>query len=221
MRPSSARAVEQREVEVSMKSSLDIGQQIFQERKHLCGKTIQNRINLRRFNHFRLHQPELGVQWLEYKYHYADYQCGLENRENKSQKSVGPAQSGHLQEFAIAIFDLNDLKITNDTLGHSTGDDLIRAACALICDVFQHSPVFRIGGDEFAVMLSGRDYENREALLGKIRETSAANRKRRAGVVVASGISLFDPQSDHTVADVFKRADQEMYKNKRELKAMA
>ena len=123
-----------------------------------------------------------------------------------------------MQEFAIAVCDLNNLKITNDTLGHSTGDDLIRAACKLICETFKHSPVFRIGGDEFAIIMSGQDYENREALMRTIRETSLAHKKEKAGVIVASGIALYDPREDHTVADVFKKADQNMYVNKKELK---
>ena len=130
-------------------------------------------------------------------------------------------ENGNADPFAIAVFDLNDLKITNDTLGHRTGDELICTACQLICETFKHSPVFRIGGDEFAAILSGRDYDNREELMRTIRETSMAHKKQKAGVIVASGLSLFDPQADHNVADVFKRADAQMYENKKALKAAA
>ena len=137
--------------------------------------------------------------------------------ENLLQRKI---ESGDAPPFAITICDLNNLKITNDTLGHSTGDDLIRAACSLICDTFKHSPVFRIGGDEFAVIMSGQDYDNRDSLLQVIRDTSLAHAKGKAGVIVASGIALYDPRSDHTVADVFKRADGQMYANKKELKAV-
>ncbi|MBQ4464292.1 MAG: diguanylate cyclase, partial [Eubacterium sp.] len=51
--------------------------------------------------------------------------------------------------FAIAVCDINDLKLINDTIGHKAGDDYIRSASKLLCDTFVHSPVFRIGGDEF------------------------------------------------------------------------
>jgi len=135
--------------------------------------------------------------------------------ENLLQRKI---DVGEAREFAIVMCDLNNLKITNDTLGHSTGDDLIRSGCALICETFKHSPVFRIGGDEFAVILSGKDYENREALMRTIRETSMAHKKEKAGVIVAAGIALYDPREDHTVADVFKKADMNMYENKKELK---
>ena len=136
--------------------------------------------------------------------------------ENLLQRHI---ENGNAEPFAIAVFDLNELKQTNDTLGHSTGDELIRSACALICETFKHSPVFRIGGDEFTAIMSGQDYENRDALMRTIRETSMAHKKQKAGVVVASGIALYDSQTDHTVADVFKRADEQMYENKKELKA--
>ena len=74
------------------------------------------------------------------------------------------------------------------------------------------------GGDEFAVIFYGKDFENREALMQTIREASMTHKKKKAGDIVASGIALYDPQEDHTVADVFKRADQDMYANKKELK---
>ena len=135
--------------------------------------------------------------------------------ENLLQRHI---ENGNAEPFAIAVFDLNELKKTNDTLGHSTGDELICSACRLICDTFKHSPVFRIGGDEFTAIMSGQDYENREALIRTIRETSMAHTKQKAGVIIASGMALFDPRADHTVADVFKRADTQMYVNKKELK---
>ena len=127
-------------------------------------------------------------------------------------------EDGTAPPFAIAVFDLNDLKKTNDTQGHAIGDELIIAGCRLICETFKHSPVFRIGGDEFAAILSGQDYDTREALLQAVREISQAHRDGKAGVIVASGIALYDPREDHTVADVFQKADKQMYENKKELK---
>lgn len=56
-------------------------------------------------------------------------------------------------EFAIALCDVNGLKTVNDTQGHKTGDMYIRDAAKLICETFERSPVFRVGGDEFVVDL--------------------------------------------------------------------
>ncbi len=120
-------------------------------------------------------------------------------------------------EFAIAVFDLNNLKDINDRLGHEVGDQYIIDACRVICDSFKHSPVFRIGGDEFAVFLENTDFWVRERIMQQFdsrMEENAAN----GGVVVAGGIADFIKGKDTSCMDVFERADQQMYLRKRELK---
>ncbi len=67
---------------------------------------------------------------------------------------------GTLSEFGLVVCDVNGLKHVNDTKGHKAGDEYIRQACRMACDIFSHSPVYRIGGDEFTVILTDRDYEN-------------------------------------------------------------
>ena len=119
--------------------------------------------------------------------------------------------------FAVAVFDLNGLKHINDTRGHAAGDRYICAASALICTTFQHSPVFRIGGDEFAAVLTGGDFEKRDALTEEFRALNAA-RRFPDEAVVACGISVFVPGQDTRFREVFERADADMYKNKKELK---
>jgi len=121
--------------------------------------------------------------------------------------------------FAIAVCDLNYLKKTNDTLGHKAGDDLLRAGCKIICDVFDHSPVFRIGGDEFAVFIRGDDYANLSELEKSFKEQILKNNESGEGPVVAIGIALFEQGRDVKVTEVFDRADSLMYENKRHLKA--
>lgn len=61
-------------------------------------------------------------------------------------------------EFALLVADVNGLKEANDALGHESGDQLIKNTSRCICKIFEHSPVFRIGGDEFVVILTGEDY---------------------------------------------------------------
>lgn len=121
--------------------------------------------------------------------------------------------------FGLLVCDLNDLKTINDTLGHKAGDEYIRSACKIICNVFAHSPVFRIDGDEFAVLLSEKDYSDREELLLKLRGQVLENRAKAEGPVIATGLAVFDPQKDSKVSEVFERADNEMYENKKQLKA--
>ena len=126
-------------------------------------------------------------------------------------------QSGENVKFAIALCDVNGLKTVNDTLGHIAGDEYIRSASRLVCQTFAHSPVFRIGGDEFVAILRGSDFENRERLEKKFTEAVKENVDQHK-VVVACGISVFDKEHDKDVSSVFERADALMYKNKMRMK---
>ena len=121
----------------------------------------------------------------------------------------------HAPAFAIVILDINDLKKVNDTLGHKAGDQYIRDACKLICDTFKRSPVFRIGGDEFCVVVQGEDHASIKELIGKVNDhnTQALN---TGGIVIACGMAEYD--NDMCVATAFERADQNMYENKAKLK---
>ena len=124
-----------------------------------------------------------------------------------------------IKEFAVVVLDVNGLKQINDTLGHKAGDEYIYSASKLICDTYKHSPVFRIGGDEFVVILNGRDYIHRHTLLEEI-NTKVLTNKKQGGVVIAVGMSDFDPETDRKVLDVFERADSLMYERKKKLKTM-
>ncbi len=122
--------------------------------------------------------------------------------------------------FEIAVFDINGLKMINDTEGHRAGDQYIRACCTLICRTYQHSPVYRIGGDEFTVVLRGEDYANRERLLADLRKQVEENIRMSEGPVLASGTAEYRPEEDRFVAEIFTRADGLMYENKAHLKEM-
>ena len=91
----------------------------------------------------------------------------------------------------------------------------------MICENFPHSQIYRVGGDEFAVYLDGEDYEIREELLENLRRESYANGRSRSGPVIATGMSIYEPASDAKFSDVVNRADLDMYKNKKLLKAGA
>lgn len=121
--------------------------------------------------------------------------------------------------FAVVMCDINDLKKINDTRGHSFGDEEIQRASRMICDIFKHSPVFRVGGDEFVVVVSDSDYERRDTLLDKLKNESYINGRSRSGPTVASGLADYDSKHDNSFADVYERADKEMYQNKISFKA--
>lgn len=104
-------------------------------------------------------------------------------------KKIGPGPE-HFS-FGIVMCDVNDLKLMNDTRGHSFGDEALMRASRMICEIYDHSSVFRIGGDEFVVILDGRDYDDRDDLLEKLRAESLANKRSRSGPEVACGMAVF------------------------------
>ena len=120
-------------------------------------------------------------------------------------------------DFAITILDLNDLKKINDTEGHKAGDQYLRDACKIICTTFKRSPVFRVGGDEFAVLSQGEDYKHLDELIEQMNNHNEEAVKT-GGIVIALGMSRYE--HDSRVATVYERADQLMYENKSALKAL-
>lgn len=144
---------------------------------------------------------------------YTDYVGMLQERLERSE----------ITEFAVCVFDCDDLKYINDKYGHDKGDEYLKTATRLICRVFQHSPVFRIGGDEFTSILQNDDYLNREELIRKFEaESKAINEAAKNDwehVNVSLGMAQYEPKTDHSVEDTACRADQLMYENKRKRKA--
>ena len=118
--------------------------------------------------------------------------------------------------FAMMMLDVNDLKKINDTAGHQAGDRYLRDACKIICEIFKHSPVYRIGGDEFAVIAQGNDYAFIEDRFEKV-SAHNAEALQNGGILIACGMARFE--DDKRVADVLERADRNMYENKNALKA--
>ena len=124
--------------------------------------------------------------------------------------------------FSIGVFDCDDLKFINDRFGHDKGDVYLETASRVICHTFKRSPVFRIGGDEFAVILSKDDYTEREELISQFEESckrvNAENGNKWEQVHISMGFADYDPLGDSDVSDVVRRADKVMYKNKRQRK---
>lgn len=133
---------------------------------------------------------------------------------HKQEKLFQDVKAGIVKEFGVCMCDVNNLKITNDTFGHEAGDKLLTDSCKIICTTYVHSPVFRIGGDEFAIFLYGQDFENRDKLLKEF------NSKLTKSVSVACGMAIYDEKIDKSVADVTKRADEQMYLVKKEMKRL-
>ena len=125
--------------------------------------------------------------------------------------------------YGLVMIDMNNLKLVNDTCGHEKGDICIQNLCQIICRSFPHSSVYRVGGDEFIVILENDDYKERETLVQTITETFRQNAANPEGepwenVVGAVGCAVFEPKKDRSIDDVLKRADEAMYEQKRAIK---
>ena len=138
------------------------------------------------------------------KYAYVQTESELDERIAKGGETA----------FAVAVCDINGLKRINDTEGHRSGDAFIRDACRMITAVFRKSRVFRVGGDEFAVLLLDKEYEKREALLAELKNMQETQKAAQL-VTVACGMADFIQGNDCRVQDVFERADRAMYENKK------
>ena len=126
-------------------------------------------------------------------------------------------------EFAIALFDCDDLKHINDKYGHDKGSIYLKKASELIVRTFKNSNVYRLGGDEFTVILEDEDYKNREKLRKEfLKESEEISRKAKnewERVSVSIGVATYNPKTNKNAREVSVLADHLMYENKRERKA--
>lgn len=157
-------------------------------------------------------------------YVYRDKLTGLRNAAAYMSKAAElEAQAKLIPDltYAVVLFDVNFLKKVNDNYGHQAGNQLIRHASRVICKIFAHSPVYRVGGDEFIAILQHQDYDKRAELLclfdEKIAEASFKVGDKMIGLSVARGIAVY--KSGMNFSDVTKAADVMMYNNKVAIKS--
>lgn len=177
------------------------------------------------FNHIRIKDFNLRV--------YVEEQRDVDSLTGARSKLAYDREVQHIMEklyqnstcepFALVIFDVNGLKITNDTYGHELGDELLIRAAELIRDHFTNSSVYRIGGDEFAVFVRNEDYENRNEIIRKFRsrivDIHDESTSLLEDVPIACGMATYDPENDVDFISIFSRADTIMYEDKRLIKS--
>ncbi|RNC68023.1 MAG: diguanylate cyclase [Desulfuromonadales bacterium] len=147
-----------------------------------------------------------------------DAMTGLYNRlffEGEMQRLA----RGRHYPVSIVMVDVDNLKWTNDTLGHAAGDRLIRMAARALMDAFRAGDVVaRIGGDEFAVILEETDEAAAEEAIARVREVIAAQ-DTDGDVVLSLSLGAATATAVNTLFDAWKTADQRMYADKAARKA--
>ena len=151
---------------------------------------------------------------------YIDPLTGVKNKHAYVEVENGFDQLIHdkkIGNFALLLFDLNDLKKINDLYGHDVGDTYIKKSCDLIRKYFPNTLIYRYGGDEFVIILQGKLYDHRFKLLQEFNH-AVENNIGKDEPVIAVGFSDFLKDKDNTLRTVFLRADERMYGRKRRLK---
>ena len=155
-----------------------------------------------------------------------DALTGIRNKKayDMEVKKISRAISKGKAQFGVAMIDMNFLKKINDTFGHECGNFAIKKLCRLICLTFDHSPVFRVGGDEFVVLLQNEDFDNIRKVESNFyeameRQNSEQGLKEWERVSAALGYAFFDSKVDASIQDTFERADKAMYERKKAMKA--
>ena len=121
--------------------------------------------------------------------------------------------------FSVVVFDINQLKMINDDYGHDMGDKLIITIADEIRKVFGGNRIYRVGGDEFVAILDEPDPSAKITLL---KDRIALRSKEKPirkdldlEIAISAGCAAYDPDTDRNYSDVFHRADNAMYTDKK------
>ena len=132
-------------------------------------------------------------------------------------------EQGDDPKFSVVMMDVNGLKKINDTYGHEAGNELILGGAKLMDIAFSDCDIYRIGGDEFVVILRDECYSNRkerfEMFTSLMEDATFSASGIELPVTVAAGIADYDKELHSTYEDVFHCADAYMYQNKDACKA--
>ena len=157
---------------------------------------------------------------------HKDSLTGIKNKTAYAEKTVELDKkiATFQANFCIVMVDVNFLKRVNDTYGHELGNTYLINACKLVCAVFGEDHVYRVGGDEFVVVMEGEKVSLCKYFVSQFKfdmERKNANESLKPWekVSAAVGMAIYDSIRDKNAESVFKRADKEMYENKLAMKA--
>ena len=140
-----------------------------------------------------------------------DLLTGVMNRNEMNNYVDSLCNSDETNKTSVGVIfaDLNGLKAINDLEGHNAGDVLLKNAANALRDVFNEDEIFRAGGDEFSVIITGITSEELDKKIEEIRKASEKYRN----VLFALGGSVEDDSRNVRMA--LRRADENMYEDKR------
>lgn len=202
---------------------------------------IGSRKNLTPYNHteltfFQILSNQIALEIEKDQYHTnaeTDPLTGLLNRASLDKQFIHYRNESKTNqtELALIIVDLDHFKKINDTHGHLMGDQILKVAAEILrSNIRQENPVFRLGGEEFLILMNhlSRDPNKKMSepefhvaiyqVMDRIRK-SFASRALVAGsaqvpVTVSSGITFYSPATAKSLEELISEADQALYASK-------
>lgn len=144
------------------------------------------------------------------------YQDGLTKTNNRTAYLKRVEQVKEKKErIQLYIFDINNLKFVNDTMGHEAGDRFIQRAVMVLLSLFDAHDVYRIGGDEFVVIT--KKQEDLYAMIEHALEENNQCYHDEPMLSIAYGQVIYDGHT-MTYEEAFDQADHEMFMHKNQIK---
>ena len=179
----------------------------------IFGLLIGNAINKDRYERFAYAEYEKQLAEVQMQYAFFDRMTGLLNRHAYEDKLTELSENPPA-ELCIVMADINGLKVTNDTIGHKAGDELITGASECLTAAFEGvDTIYRIGGDEFCIIIT-EPIEKVQLRISRLEELTANWHGRYINSLsVSTGVASI--KGHNNVESVFAEADNNMYENKR------
>ena len=151
---------------------------------------------------------------------YTDELTQLHNRRYCSEHMM-QINEQKAEDFTVVCFDLNNLKVINDTYGHAKGDVLIKSAADVIGKTFEeHGFVGRMGGDEFIAVILTSAKKEIEALVEEFQKNIEKKNLEVAdlNMSISFGYASSDELPEKDIEKIYQKADDRMYEYKKEYK---
>ena len=144
---------------------------------------------------------------------YHDQLTGLYNRRFYEEELIRTDAKRNLP-LTIVMGDVNGLKMVNDSLGHTAGDELLKKAADAIKMACRADDVIaRLGGDEFVILLPRTNAAEAEKIIERIKSEASAMKTETITVSISFGHETKNDETDN-IQEIFKKAEDRMYEKK-------